>query len=135
MNIEFDKYLISDDKSKLQLESVHALLKTTYWAKERTRETIAKAIENSVCFGAYADGQQIGFARAVTDYATMFWLCDVVIDERYRGRGIGKALIESILHHGQLKSLFSIIFSSDSQSLYEKYSFHLVNHHFMRRDP
>lgn len=64
----------------------------------------------------------------------MYWLCDVVVDEHYQGMGIGRALVETFIHHEQLKNLFAILISSDSQSLYEKFNFHLVNDYFMRRD-
>ncbi|HYE84314.1 MAG TPA: GNAT family N-acetyltransferase, partial [Clostridia bacterium] len=98
------KYLISTDKSLLSLDTVYDfLVNRSYWAKNRKREQIEKSIENSLCFGAYDAGRQVAIARVVTDYSVMYWLCDVFVDEEYRGQGIGKLLVESVVNHPDLK--------------------------------
>ncbi len=89
--------IISDDKSKFPLEQAIELLHTTYWAETRDPEVIIKSIENSIVFGVYDKDSLIGMARVVTDFATTFYLADVVIDEKYRGNGIGKKLISTIV--------------------------------------
>jgi len=82
MEWKFGNYLVSTDKSRLSLDTVSDyLINRTYWAKNRTREQIEKSISNSMCFGVYDGERQIGFARVVTDYSVMYWLCDVFIDE------------------------------------------------------
>jgi GNAT superfamily N-acetyltransferase len=86
-------------------------------------ETIKKSIENSLCFGMYADSTQIGFARCVTDFATIYWLCDVIVDDRYRGQGLGNALIRFITERDTLKPLTGILATRDAHGLYEKYGF------------
>jgi GNAT superfamily N-acetyltransferase len=68
---------------------------------------VERAISNSIVANAFdaATGQQIGFARAVTDRATFAWLCDVVVDERYRKQGIATAMVRSLLAHPDLQTL------------------------------
>jgi GNAT superfamily N-acetyltransferase len=85
--------LISDDKSKLDVELIHNFLTTSYWAKGRTIEEVKKSIEHSICFGVYKGGKQIGFARIVTDYTVIAYLMDVFILEEYRGNGFSKLLL------------------------------------------
>jgi GNAT superfamily N-acetyltransferase len=133
MEIKYNEYIISDEKSKIQIDRVCELLSASYWAKNRKKETIEKSIENSICFGVYCDGEQIGFARCVTDRATMYWLADVIISEKYRGLGLGKALVKFIVEHEQLQSLFGILGTSDAHGLYEQFGFKLVNDRFMRK--
>jgi GNAT superfamily N-acetyltransferase len=118
------KYLISTDKSLLSLDTIYDfLVNKAYWAKNRTKEQIEKSIKNSLCFGVYDAGRQVGFARAITDYAVMYWLCDVFVDEEYRGEGIGKFLVEFIVNHPDLKDLGAGLNTNDAHGLYEKYGF------------
>lgn len=126
---------LSDDKKLIQIDRVHTLLKSTYWANNRTIEKLQKSIENSLCFGIYKDGIQIGFARCVTDFATVYWLCDVVIDNEYRGKSLGKALMKSIIEHDDLKSIMGILGTKDAHGLYEQYGFNRDKDAFMRRFP
>jgi hypothetical protein len=78
---KFNDYLISNDKELLSLDKIHGFLSRSYWAGNRPVETIKKSIEHSDCFGIYLNGEKVGFARIVTDYSVMYWLCDVIIDE------------------------------------------------------
>ncbi len=135
MERQFDLYLISDDKKLLQIERIYEMLHNTYWAKERTRETIARAIENSLCFGVYHAGTQIGFARCLTDYATTFLLADVIIDERHRGRGLGKELVPFILSHELLQGLIGTLATRDAHGLYAKFGFVPVDPNLYMRRP
>ena len=123
MEIKHDEYIISDKKEKLQVQRIKEMLSVSYWAKDRTTETILKTIENSICFGIYDKNNQIGFARCVTDYSTMFWLGDVIIDDDYRGRGLGKVLMKAITTHEDLKLLRGILETDDAHGLYEQYGF------------
>ena len=134
METVFMDFLISDDKSKLQIESICKLLNSSYWAENRPRSIIEKSIENSICFGVYKDGNQIGFARCVTDYSTMYWLADVVIDIDYRKKGLGKVLTDAIVNHEQLKGCFGVLATKDAHGLYEQYGFKTVDGKYMRKD-
>ena len=118
-----DRYLISDDKSLIQTGRVFELLSNTYWAKDRTKEAVQKSIDNSLCFGVYLDNLQIGFARCITDYATIYYLCDVVIAEKHRGQGLGKALTKFITEHKSLAALMGVLGTKDAHGLYEQFGF------------
>ncbi|MGE5606257.1 MAG: GNAT family N-acetyltransferase [Bacteroidota bacterium] len=134
MESSFGEYKISTDKELIPLERVTELLHNTYWAHHRSRETIETSLKNSICFGVYHQEKMVGFARVVTDYATMYWLCDVVIDPEYRGRGLGKKLIQTITEIDELKEMFGILATRDAHGLYEKYGFQKVPDKFMRRN-
>lgn len=123
MDIIINDFLISDNKSLIQLDSVCKLFAATYWAKDRKKEAIQKSIENSLCFGIYHNEVQIGFARCVTDFTTVYWLCDVIVDTNYRGQGLGKELIQAITEHECLSSLYGILSTRDAHGLYEQYGF------------
>ena len=135
MEVEYSSYQISDETGLLQIDRICDLLGKSYWANARSRDTIEKSIRNSLCFGAYCAGIQVGFARCVTDYATIFWLCDVIVDEAYRGRGIGKALIEAVVSHEKLKGLSGILATRDAQGLYARHGFLLVDPALYMRKP
>jgi len=94
-------WIISTDPALLDVNAIHRLLQGSYWAEGRSKDTIRESITNSICFGVYlcADRSQIGFARVVTDKATFAWICDVIVDDDYRGKGIGKALVTAVMEH------------------------------------
>jgi len=135
MDTNFGEYKFSDNKSLISIDKVCELLGNSYWANNRKRETTVKAIENSICIGIYLKKEMIGFARIVTDYATMYWLCDVIIDTQYRKNGLGKKLIEIITKMKELDGMFGILATRDAQKLYEKYGFKKVDaEKYMRKD-
>lgn len=108
------------------VRQVTDLLNKTYWAQERTAATVALSLENSLCFSVYhpeKSDKLIGFARVVTDYSTMYWLCDVVVDENFRGAGIGKKIMEAITGDHGLDGLKGILATRDAFGLYEKFGF------------
>lgn len=119
------KYIIKIGREHMQLESVKQLLMQTYWAQNNSYETIEKAMTNSLCFGVFnsALNKQIAFARVITDYATRFYIVDVVVDCNYRNMGIGNLLIESILNYESIKALRGLLMTKDAQELYKKFGF------------
>jgi GNAT superfamily N-acetyltransferase len=119
------EFLISTDGNRLDREMIHDFLsRRSYWAKGRELEIINRGIDNSLNFGIYSGEQQVGFARVVTDYATFAWLADVFVLEEYRGRGLGKWLIEVILAHPQLQGFRRWALSTkDAHELYRGYGF------------
>jgi len=133
MEIEYNGFLISDDKEKLQVHRIWEMLSESYWAKGRPEAVVRKSIERSLCFGVYDQGMQVGFARCVTDYATMYWLGDVIIAEVYRGRGLGKALMEAVVGHESIKALRGKLETADAHGLYEHYGFCLEEGKYMVR--
>jgi GNAT superfamily N-acetyltransferase len=134
MELSFGEYKISTNKELIPLERVAELLHNTYWAHHRSRETIETSLKNSICFGIYHQEKMVGFARVVTDYSTMYWLCDVVIAPEYRGRGLGKKLIHTITAMEELKGMIGILATRDAHGLYEKYGFQRAPEKFMRRN-
>lgn len=127
----FKDYCISDDKTRLSIEDVKSLLEQSYWAEKRNKDVIRKSLMNSICFGVYDNKKQIGFGRVVTDFATMFWICDILIDKNYRGQGIGKELIKSICDDEKFKGLVGILATKDAHGLYEQYGFKLESEKIM----
>ena len=121
MDIYFGEYKFNDNKSMISIDKVCELLGKSYWANNQKRETTVKAIENSICIGIYLKEEMVGFARIVTDYATMYWLCDVIIDTQYRKNGLGKKLIEIITQMKELDGMYGLLATKDAHGLYEKY--------------
>lgn len=133
MEVTFNTYTISDDKTRLDIDIIGGFLSRSYWANERPIEKTQKAIEHSLCYGVYDQNRQIGFARVITDGATMYYLCDVFIDEQYRSQGIGKKLVETIINSEALQGINGLLGTKDAHSLYESYGFNRVADRFMRR--
>jgi GNAT superfamily N-acetyltransferase len=99
-------------------------LRQSYWAEGIPIEIVKRSIENSLCFGVYKTSQQIGFARLVTDYATFAYLADVFILESFRGQGLSKWLMETIVSHPDLQGLRRwMLATRDAHELYRKYGF------------
>jgi len=117
-------FSISTDKSKLDLAMIHNFLKNSYWSKDIPIAVVEKSIANSFCFGVYKDNKQVGFARVITDYATFAYLADVFILESYRGQGLGKWLVKSILEHAELQGLRKwLLGTRNAHELYRQYGF------------
>ncbi|MBE6957034.1 MAG: GNAT family N-acetyltransferase [Ruminococcaceae bacterium] len=118
-------YSITDDKNNLPLADVIALLKQTYWADNRTPEQVRRSMDNSRCYGVYlADCKKlVGFARVISDFATTYYLCDVVIDNDYQHRGLGKALVSYIENSPEYQGLRGILITRDAHALYEKFGY------------
>ncbi|HUE36802.1 MAG TPA: GNAT family N-acetyltransferase [Candidatus Acidoferrum sp.] len=117
--------LISDDKARLDRPLIHRFLsQRSYWAKDAPVEIVERSIEHSLCFGLYKGGRQIGFARAVTDFATFAWLADVFIVEETRGHGYGKKLVAAIVAHPGLQGLRRFMLGTrDAHAFYAQYGF------------
>ncbi|MBI1177981.1 GNAT family N-acetyltransferase [bacterium] len=120
---------VSTDKSRLDRRLIHAFLGSTYWAAGISRETVDQAIEGSFCFGVFESGQQIAFARVITDHATFAWLADVFVVESHRGLGVGKFLVAEILANARLQNLRRWMLATlDAHGLYEQFGFQKLAH-------
>ncbi|OGN92738.1 MAG: hypothetical protein A2Z71_06890 [Chloroflexi bacterium RBG_13_50_21] len=119
-----EKYSITTDKSKLDVGMIHHFLYTTaHWAVGRPMSIVRKSIENSICFGVYDEEQQVGFARIVTDGATVGWICDMFILPSNRSNGLGRWLVECMMEHPEIKGLRRILLNTrDAHDLYVKYA-------------
>ena len=123
------QFTISNDPLRLDMNAVFDFLSRSYWAKTRPRERTDEAFANSLVFGIYEDRRQIGMARIITDFCIFAYLCDVFIHEDYRGHGLGKWLMQSILEHPDLKHIRRwLLATEDAHGLYQQFGFErLVN--------
>jgi GNAT superfamily N-acetyltransferase len=128
--VRHEDVLISDDRALLDRPLVHRFLsERTYWSPGVPREIVERSIDHSLCFGVYRAGRQIGFARAVTDFATFAWLADVFILEEERGKGLSKKLVAAIQAHPQLQSLRRFMLGTrDAHGLYAQFGFEPVKY-------
>jgi len=115
--------LISTDPQLLQVEVIYDYLSNrSYWAQGRSLEAVQRSLGNSLCFGAYLEGAQVGFARVLSDYVAFAWLCDVFVLETARGQGVGKQLVRAVVAHPDLCSLKRILLATrDAHELYRRY--------------
>lgn len=122
-------YTISTDKDRLDIIVIHDFLSNrSYWAKNRSYETVVRSVENSLCFGMYNESEtMIGFARVVSDFAVFAYIMDVFILEEYRNRGLGKELMEGIMKHPDLQGLQRIMLATkDAHEMYRKFGFKMT---------
>jgi GNAT superfamily N-acetyltransferase len=123
-NFRKGSYLISTDKSKLDIKVIHNYLSNSYWAKNRSLKTSKLTLKNSLCFGLYYKKNQIGFARVITDFATFAYLADVFIIEEHHGKGLGRWLMEVILNYDEVQNIRRwFLATRDAHQLYEKFGF------------
>jgi GNAT superfamily N-acetyltransferase len=120
-----DDYHISTDHTALDIDLIHRYLaQESYWAKGVPRSIVAKSIQHSLCFGVFQHHEQVGFARAITDYTTFAYLADVFIIPAHQGHGLGKWLIECIRAHPDLQHLRRwMLATADAHGLYTQYGF------------
>ncbi|WP_415892186.1 GNAT family N-acetyltransferase [Neptuniibacter sp. PT8_73] len=123
MEYRLGEFCIYDEREKVVIESVTALLEQSYWANQRSLDVIKTSIENSVCFSLFKGEKQIGFARVVTDFASVAYLADVIIDEQFRGQGLGKWLTETMVNDPRWKDKFKFLVTDDAHSLYSRLGF------------
>ena len=124
MEIQKEGYIISTDRTKIDVNKLHDFLSHSYWAEGIPMDVMKKSIENSLCFGLYFKNEQIGFARVVTDFATYAYLADVFIAEEERGKGLSKWMMKVIIDHPQLQGLRRFMLATrDAHGLYAQYGF------------
>ena len=117
-------YVISDDRARLDMGFVHASLAEVYWGAKRVPAVTERSFANCLCFGIYGPDRSVGFARLLTDYALRAHLADVFIRPEARGLGLGKALVETILAHPELRTVTHWTLSTrDAHGLYERFGF------------
>jgi GNAT superfamily N-acetyltransferase len=118
---------LDDDKARLDVERVHGWLASSYWSPGITRALVERAMAGSHCLGAYADGQQVGYARMVTDRATFGWLADVWVDEGARGQGLGRRMVQWFIDHPDYAGIRRLALTTrDAYGVYERLGFHAL---------
>ena len=126
------EYRFVKGREYMQIDDIMQLLSQTHWACKRSRETVEKAIENSLCFGIIDEnGKQIAFGRTVTDYATMFYVSDVVVDKDKQKHGLGGRFVEFIKSAEELKYLWGFLGTTKAKDFYSKFGFEPKDDFFM----
>ena len=138
--LHHDGYLISDDPALLDVDAIHAYLKSSYWAKDIPHEIVARSLENSLCLGIYApDRRQVGLIRVISDFDTFAYVCDVYVLEGHRSRGLSKAALRLMTRHPRLQGLRRQQLVTDSaHGLYAQFGFTSLafpERHMEKRDP
>jgi len=130
IDIANGNYTISTGKEKLDIPFIHAFLsKESYWALNVPLETVQRSIANSLCFGVYHNpsSSQVGFARIITDYATIAYLGDVFITTPHRGHGLSKMLMQQIMAHPDLQGLRRwVLLTADAHDLYRQFGWQSI---------
>jgi GNAT superfamily N-acetyltransferase len=117
-------FLVSTDPARLDAQAIHAYLEQSYWAAGIPLDVVERAIRGSLCIGLYDDGQQVGFARAVTDRATFAYLADVYVLEPHRGQGLAAWMVGTLLAHPELQGLRRLsLVTKDAHGLYARFGF------------
>ena len=127
-------YEISTDRNRLDVALIHEFLRSSYWAQGIPRAVVERSIQHSLCFGAYLDGRQVGFARVISDFAAIAHVADVFVVPEHRGRGISKLLMRAIVEHPDLQGLRRMLLvTRDAHGLYAQFGFQPLTHpeHFM----
>ncbi|WP_085024041.1 GNAT family N-acetyltransferase [Anaerovibrio sp. JC8] len=130
------QYRIIDGAENLKINDVVRLLKMTYWAENRPLENIEKSMRNSACYGIYLDVEEklVGFARVISDYATTYYLCDVIVDTAYQHMGLGTALVSHIEALPEYKGLRGVLITRDAHGLYDKFGYKVLNNRAMVKE-
>ncbi len=119
------EFLISTSRDRLDLDVIHSFLTNCYWAKGIPSEVVVRSIEHALCFGIYdRNGAQVGFARVISDFATIAYVGDVFVLETHRGQGLGRWLMQCIMQHPTLQNLRRwILTTRDAHGLYAQVGF------------
>ncbi len=129
-----DGYELDDERARIDVDAVHAFLTTAYWSEGRTREVVADTVTSAArVVGLYHDGDQVGFARAISDRQTTAYLADVYVLDAHRGRGYGLALARFAVAEGPLAGLRWLLHTRDMHRLYARLGFGPASARLMER--
>jgi len=118
---------LDDDAQRIDVDAVHAFISgESYWGRGRSRELVERTVERSLrVLGLYRGAQQIGFARVVSDGATVAYLADVYVLAPHRGRGLGVELVREAVDCEELREMHWLLHTADAADLYARLGFRL----------
>ena len=133
--MELSRFTTASGLAAMRFSDIRYMLDQTYWGPEYSDETIHRFLECSLDFGVFEKetGRQIAFARAVTDYTTLYYVSDVVVDPAFRRQGVGTLLMDTLTQHPELKGMRGMLITKDAQALYRKSGFQEYAATFMDR--
>jgi ribosomal protein S18 acetylase RimI-like enzyme len=116
---------LDDDRDRIDVDAVHSFIsEQSYWGRGRSRELVQRAIDGSMrVLGLYHGEDLVGFARAVSDGATLAYMADVYVLPAHRGHGLGVALVREMIESGPCRELHWMLHTADAQGLYAKLGF------------
>ena len=115
---------ITMDRARIDIDLVHEFLSSSYWAQGRSRAIVERSLQNSLCFAAFQGDRQVAFGRAVTDRAVFAYIADVFVVPQFRGKGIGRALVQAMLEHPDLRGLpVTLLRTRDAHGFYAPFGF------------
>ncbi len=128
-------YIAKTGSEFMQPERITSMLAGTPWGADRPYQAVLGMVEHSLCVGVFDEqaGTQVAFARALTDYATLYYLCDVVVDPALRGRGLARLLLDAVVSYPPLQGLRGLLITNTAADLYRKYGFTDFDTCFMER--
>lgn len=127
------EYVVKSGFENMDVQWITKTLQATYWADDRSDEVIEKSLRNSFCYGVFDGEKQVACCRIITDYATTFYLCDVVVEESLRKSGVGSIMMNAVVNDPQFANLRGILGTKDAHSFYEKFGFEKNDKLFMQR--
>lgn len=126
-------YTIREITKKVNSTAVKKLLEQSYWAKDRPLDVIESSIAHSLNFGVFQENELVGYGRVVTDFSTIYWLCDIIIDSKHRGQGLGKKLVSTITTHKAITDIRGILATADAHGLYAQFGFEKIPDRYMSK--
>jgi GNAT superfamily N-acetyltransferase len=121
-----DGFVVTDDRARIDIPRVHRWLsQESYWAAGSTLDVVTRSIQGSISLGCFAtDGEQVGITRLITDGAVFALISDVFVASAYRGRGLGKLLVQSAVEHPEVRGVRRMLLAtSDAHELYRQFGF------------
>ncbi len=129
-----------DTLTPQQIEDLFRLYSNQWWTRDRTLDETRSLVEHSSLIVGFADarGHLVAFARVLSDFTIKALIFDLIVDEPYRHKGLGKALLQTILNHPRFSRVrhFELYCLPEMASYYESIGFQELNHELilMRKD-